>query len=257
MRRAGWFLPCLSLMLAGHASTAFAATPNEIDPEHTMGPAYNQQSSPAVCFDGSNFLVTWTDGRAGLYAVAGALVAPHGVIVDSTNFLYPMLGESPVMAHDGSHTWLLSHGENRAVRVLVCGASARRNCHPGAACCRRLRGPQRARLRSQRGLGGLQPGGHLVRRSGPTWTGARLDPQVRLRRTHPGGAPAWLARLGRGQRRAGRTGRHDSRPVCANHPPPGCGGHRASRLPSVGSDSWSLGEKRAPRMLRRASCACA
>jgi hypothetical protein len=102
-------------------AAAAAVLPAEIDPEHRIGPAYNQQSSPAVCFTGSDFLVTWRDGRAGAWMVGGAFVSARSGLVDSTNLLFPMLRDSPAVAHDGTNSWILSRGEHQAVRVSAAG----------------------------------------------------------------------------------------------------------------------------------------
>ena len=64
------------------------------------------QYEPSIGFDGTNFLVTWTDGRDSLEQIYAARVSPSGNVIDPGGF--PVLPESDEqissdIAYDGSN----------------------------------------------------------------------------------------------------------------------------------------------------------
>jgi len=65
------------------------------------------QVSPALGFDGANFLVTWQDGRDSIYAhIFGARVTPAGVVLDSGGIMISqVLGTQgdPALGFDGTN----------------------------------------------------------------------------------------------------------------------------------------------------------
>jgi hypothetical protein len=68
--------------------------------------AENDQVSPAVAFDGANFLVVWQDVRSGRSDVYGARVTPQGTVLDSTGVAISTAVStqaSPAIAFDGSN----------------------------------------------------------------------------------------------------------------------------------------------------------
>ena len=72
------------------------------------GPAFD----PALAFDGTNYLVTWTDARSGPFAEAiyGARVAKSGTVLDPTSFAVSGAGfrDASAVAFDGTNylvTW--------------------------------------------------------------------------------------------------------------------------------------------------------
>ena len=70
--------------------------------------ATNGQLSPAVAFDGTNFLVVWEDWRSGGYYndIYGARVTPQGTVVDPLGFAISPAARSeyyPALAFDGAN----------------------------------------------------------------------------------------------------------------------------------------------------------
>ncbi|MGQ9708159.1 MAG: hypothetical protein ACUVUR_04720, partial [bacterium] len=68
--------------------------------------AENNQSSPALAFDGMNFLVVWEDGRSSSSDIYGARVTPAGVVLDSAGIAIstaPRSQGSPAIVFDGSN----------------------------------------------------------------------------------------------------------------------------------------------------------
>jgi PKD repeat protein len=72
--------------------------------------ALNAQQSPAVAFDGSNYLVVWSDGRRGSGTdIYGARVSPAGSVLDasglalSSSSVFTLLMSAPAIAFDGSN----------------------------------------------------------------------------------------------------------------------------------------------------------
>jgi hypothetical protein len=70
--------------------------------------AINAQQDAAVAFDGTNYLVVWSDGRRGSGTdIYGARVTPAGVVLDpnglplSTSTVFTLLMSAPAIAFDG------------------------------------------------------------------------------------------------------------------------------------------------------------
>lgn len=66
-----------------------------------------EQWSPAVSFDGQNYLVAWTTGTSGSFDVYAARVSPAGAVLDSGGFPVSAAAsdqESPVIAFDGTNS---------------------------------------------------------------------------------------------------------------------------------------------------------
>ncbi len=64
------------------------------------------QLSPAVEFDGVNFLVVWEDLRGGSYDIYGARVTPAGGVLDTAGFAISTTAYDqfdPALAHDGGN----------------------------------------------------------------------------------------------------------------------------------------------------------
>ena len=67
--------------------------------------APNRQTEPAVAFDGTNYLVTWQDGRSSRTGVYCARVSPAGVVLDTAGiYVAPsMLGNGLSLVFDGTN----------------------------------------------------------------------------------------------------------------------------------------------------------
>jgi hypothetical protein len=72
--------------------------------------ALNSQQSPAVAFDGTNYLVVWSDGRRGSGTdIYGARVTPAGTVLDTnglalaTSTIFTLLMSAPAIAFDGTN----------------------------------------------------------------------------------------------------------------------------------------------------------
>ena len=71
--------------------------------------APDNQAEPAVAFDGSNFLVVWTDGRNGS-CIYAARVAPQGTVLDPTGFVVSQGGSDrrfPAVGFDGANFFVV------------------------------------------------------------------------------------------------------------------------------------------------------
>src|SRR5262249_32919997 len=69
-----------------------------------LAPNSYAESDPAVAYDGTNFMVVWTDSRNNASDIYGARVAPDGSVIDSTNIAVTTAGfarMSPAIAFDG------------------------------------------------------------------------------------------------------------------------------------------------------------
>jgi large repetitive protein len=58
------------------------------------------QSSPAVVFDGTNYLVAWADGASG---IRGARVSQAGTVLDPNGIAFAASGYDPAVAFDGTN----------------------------------------------------------------------------------------------------------------------------------------------------------
>ncbi|MBN2466134.1 hypothetical protein JXD38_10990 [candidate division WOR-3 bacterium] len=71
-----------------------------------LSQAANHQRSPALGFDGTNFLLAWEDNRSGYgYDIFGARVTSQGEVLDDTGFpisTYPLDQLKPSLAFDGA-----------------------------------------------------------------------------------------------------------------------------------------------------------
>ena len=83
-----------------------------ISPEYPVsspsgGPVPGDQDYPAVAFDGTNYLVVWSDGRSGeLRDLYGARVTPAGAVLDPHGFAIATtarLEGTPTVAFDGTN----------------------------------------------------------------------------------------------------------------------------------------------------------
>jgi len=68
------------------------------------------QGEPAVTFDGTNYLVVWTDERGGDADIYGARVTPGGTVVDTSGIplvAVPAYQTAPAVAYDGTNVLLV------------------------------------------------------------------------------------------------------------------------------------------------------
>jgi hypothetical protein len=77
-----------------------------VNAEFVVCDEHGVQYAPSIGFDGTNFLVTWTDGRGALEQIYGARVSSSGVVLDPDGF--PILSEndeqvSSDIAFDGTN----------------------------------------------------------------------------------------------------------------------------------------------------------
>ena len=95
-----------------------------IDTSAALVPAPNDQSEPAVAFDGANFLVVWRDNRSGGSDIYGARVTPQGTVLDSAGFVVSQAADSqrsPALAFDGSN-FLVVWEDYRGGSAYIYGA---------------------------------------------------------------------------------------------------------------------------------------
>jgi len=98
--------------------------------DFAISTAANAQLWPAVAFDGSNFLVIWSDTRMSPRAdIFGARVSPSGSVLDTAGILIsqaPQNQTSASLAHDGTN-FLAVWEAHEASASYVCGARVTRS----------------------------------------------------------------------------------------------------------------------------------
>jgi MYXO-CTERM domain-containing protein len=88
--------------------------------------AANEQRTPAVAADGTNYFVAWSDARSGAYLGYGARVSAAGAVLDPTGISYTTGATvtSPGVAYDGTRYLVVwSTGVIRGNRVTTAGAT--------------------------------------------------------------------------------------------------------------------------------------
>jgi hypothetical protein len=80
------------------------------------GGAVNEQTTPAVAWNGTNFLVVWSDNRSGTTDIYGARVSGAGSVLDPTGFAISTATDAqsvPALAWNGTN-FLVVWEDNRA-----------------------------------------------------------------------------------------------------------------------------------------------
>jgi hypothetical protein len=97
-----------------------------IDTSSMLVPAPGSQNSPAVAFDGLNFLVVWEDQRGGSYAdICGARVTPQGTVLDPSGFVIsqaPYDQLYPAIDFDGANFLVVWQDFRRGYAFDIYGA---------------------------------------------------------------------------------------------------------------------------------------
>jgi hypothetical protein len=83
-------------------------------PERDLSFSANQHASPAVAFDGTNYLVAWRE-NSGIYATR---VTPGGESLDGRGVQLATFDKVPVVAFDGTH-FLVAYASNVEAAVTV------------------------------------------------------------------------------------------------------------------------------------------
>jgi hypothetical protein len=85
---------------------------NEVDPAFEIGgvpvyrPAPEEQTLPAVAFDGTNYIVVWYDERSGSADIYGARVGADGTVLDPSGIAISTAAEDqywPAVTFDGTN----------------------------------------------------------------------------------------------------------------------------------------------------------
>jgi hypothetical protein len=97
-----------------------------IDTSVALVPAPNEESVPAVAFDGANFLVVWQDDRSGSDSdIYGARVTPQGTVLDPAGFVIsPAANDqcTPSVAFDGANFLVVWQDDRSGSDYDICGA---------------------------------------------------------------------------------------------------------------------------------------
>ncbi|APR87183.1 Flagellar hook-length control protein FliK [Minicystis rosea] len=91
----------------------------------SISAATNEQRTPSVAGDGTNYFVVWSDARSGVFMGYGARVSAAGAVLDSTGISFTNAGTvtSPAVAYDGTRYLVVwSAGTIRGNRVTTAGA---------------------------------------------------------------------------------------------------------------------------------------
>ena len=132
IRPAGLLLLALVLSAAAPAPDVRAAPPWTVphgdaagprDPLPSAlrsGPLDDQVQGSGVAFDGTNYLVVWTDLREGARKVYGARVSPDGTVLDEDGFAISAAGGSgPAVAFDGTNYLVVWSNQDSIVGARV------------------------------------------------------------------------------------------------------------------------------------------
>ena len=114
-----------------------------VGPEHAVAgppPAPLLQDTPQVAFDGTNYLVAWTDDRGGP-GIFAARVTPGGTVLDPTGFVVSSGGYRPTLAFDGTNylvVWAVLAGGLVITDIYAARSPRAAPCSiPPASPCRR------------------------------------------------------------------------------------------------------------------------
>lgn len=112
-------LTWIAAMNADHAHilrsrTFDAASLFPSSPEHDLSFSANQHASPAIAFDGTNYLVAWRED-SGIYATR---VTPDGVSLDGRGLQLATFEEMPAVAFDGTN-FLVAYPNHLESTVVV------------------------------------------------------------------------------------------------------------------------------------------
>ena len=117
----------------GPSTTGFDDGEFLIDTNVTLAPAPGDQGGAAIAFDGTNFLVVWSDGRNGSdNDIYGARVTPTGVVLDTAGIAISTAAGSqgsPTLSFDGVNFLVVwqdgrsdIYGDIYGARVTLAGA---------------------------------------------------------------------------------------------------------------------------------------